>query len=142
MKKIAIIRIRGLVRIRKVIGDTLNALRLYKKNSCVIVPDSPNYIGMIKKIKDYVTYGEIDDETEKLLFEKRGEEYKGRLKDSKGKIEYKRFVEFGGKRYKPFFRLNNPKGGFERKGIKMPFSQGGVLGNRGDKIKDLIKRMV
>jgi len=142
MKKIAIIRIRGLTGIRKGIKDTLNMLKLYKKNFCVIIPNSPENLGMIKKIKDYITYGEIDDGTEKLLFEKRGEEYKGKLKDSRGKIEYKRFVSFNGKKYKPFFRLNNPKGGFERKGIKMPFSQGGVLGNRGNKIKDLIKRMV
>ncbi len=142
MKKIAIIRIRGLVGIRKEIKDTLNVLRLYKKNFCVIVPDSSSYIGMIKKVKDYVTYGEIDDETEKLLFEKRGEEYKGRIKDSKGKIQYKKFVVYNGKKYKPFFRLNNPKGGFERKGIKIPFSVGGALGYRGDKINELIKKMV
>lgn len=142
MSKIAIIRIRGLAGIKKDIKDTLNILRLYRKNFCVIVSDSPNYIGMIKKIMSYVTYGEIDDETEKILFEKRGEEYKGRLKDLRGKIEYKKFVEFNGKKYKPFFRLNNPKGGFERKGIKMPFTKGGVLGPRKEKINDLIKRMV
>ncbi len=142
MKKIAMIRIRGLTGIRKEIRDTLNLLRLYKKNFCVIIPDLPVYVGMIKKVKDYVTYGEINAETEKELFGKRGQEYKGRLKDSKGKIEYKKFVVFGNKKYKPFFRLNNPKGGFERKGIKMPFSQGGVLGYRGDKINELIRKMV
>ncbi len=140
--KIAIIRIRGMTGIKREIKDTLNMLGLQKKNVCVIVPNTPAYIGMIKKVQSYVTYGDIDDETEKLLFEKRGKEYKGRVKDSKGKIEYNKFVELGGKKYKPYFRLNNPKGGFERKGIKMPFTKGGVLGPRKEKINDLIKRMV
>jgi len=105
MSKIAIIRIRGTIGVKETVKATLNMLRLYKKNYCVIVNDSPEYLGMIKKIKYYVTYGIIDEETEKILFEKRGEEYKGRIKDSKGKIEYKKFVDFNGKKYKPFFRL-------------------------------------
>jgi len=142
MNKFAIIRIRGSIGAKETIKTTLAMLKLYKKNFCVVVNNSPEYEGMIKKIKDYVTYGTIDPETEKLLFEKRGEEYKGKIKDSKGKIEYKRYVEMNGKKYKSFFRLNNPKGGFERKGIKIPFLKGGVLGNRKEKINDLIKRMV
>ena len=43
---------------------------------------------------------------------------------------------------KPFFRLHPPRKGFERKGIKMPFKLGGVLGPRGDKINNLIKKMI
>jgi large subunit ribosomal protein L30 len=82
---------------------------------------------MIKKVKDYVTYGEIDDETEKLLVEKRGE----KTKDKEGKEVMKKF-----------FRLSPPRKGFGRKGIKFAFSQGGALGYRGTKINDLIKRML
>jgi large subunit ribosomal protein L30 len=40
------------------------------------------------------------------------------------------------------FRLSPPRGGFERKGIKTPFTMGGALGNRKEKINDLIKRMI
>ena len=43
---------------------------------------------------------------------------------------------------KRFFRLKPPLHGFERGGIKKPFSLGGVLGYRKDKINDLIKRMI
>ena len=43
---------------------------------------------------------------------------------------------------KPVFRLNPPRGGFERRGIKKPRSLGGALGYRGDKIKELLGRMV
>ena len=59
--------------------------------------------GMAVKLKDYATYGNINDETYSLLVEKRGK------KDKEGKI-------------KNIFRLNPPRGGFERKGIKQPFS--------------------
>ncbi len=140
IKKIAIIRIRGITGIKKDIKDTLNMLCLYHNNYCVVVSDS--LLGMIKKTKDYVTWGEIDDETYKLLVEKRGEEYKGRLTDTKKKINYKKFIIVNNKKYKKYFRLSPPRGGFERKGIKVPFKKGGALGYRKEKINDLIKKMV
>ena len=34
------------------------------------------------------------------------------------------------------------KKGYGRKGIKTPFSKGGALGYRGDKINDMIQRMM
>ncbi len=139
-KNLAIIRIRGITGIKKGIKDTLNMLCLYHNNYCVVVND--NLLGMIKKVKDYVTWGEIEDETYKLLVEKRGEEYKGRLTDTKKKISYKKFIIVNNKKYKKYFRLNPPRGGFERKGIKVPFTKSGALGYRKEKINDLIKKMV
>ena len=156
MKKIAIIRIRGKIGLKKGIKDTLNLLRLFNKHTCVVVDGNENYSGMIKKVKDYVTWGEIDFETFKLLLEKRGklpgkknltEEY---LKD-KLKLSYddftKEFFEFKKKLkdvpgLKQFFKLKPPEKGFERKGIKQPFSLGGALGYRKEKINDLIRRML
>jgi len=43
---------------------------------------------------------------------------------------------------KKFFKLHPPRGGFERMGIKKPYTVGGVLGYRGDKINLLIKKML
>lgn len=142
MSKIAIVRVRGSVNLSGNVRDTLSLLRLYRKNYCVVVDDSPSYNGMIKKVKDYVTYGEIDDETYKEIVGKRGEGYKGREGDRKGKIEYKKFILAEGKKIKPFFRLNPPRKGFGRKGIKVGFKAHGALGYRGDKINDLLKRMM
>ncbi len=141
-EKIAVILIRGRIGIRKDIKSTLKMLRLNKKNVCVVVNKTPDMLGMIIKCKDYVTFGEIDDETHKLLIEKRGKEYKGRLKDSRGKIKYNKFLEYNGKKLNPYFRLNPPKGGFERKGTKNSYNRGGALGYRGNKINDLIKKMI
>ena len=139
-KKLAVVRIRGITGIKKSIKDTLNMLCLYHNNYCVVVNDS--LLGMIKKTKDYVTWGEIDDETYRLLVEKRGEEFKGRETDTKKKISYKKFIIINNKKYKKYFRLSPPRGGFERKGIKVPFTIGGALGYRKEKINELIKKMV
>ena len=153
---IAIIRIRGRAGVNKKVNDTLDMMRLYKQNGCVIVPNNPQYLGMIKRAKDYITWGEVDKETFTLLFTKRArvagnkpltEDYlKTHLKkDIKSFIE--EFFNFKVKLkdipgLKPYFRLTPPVKGFERAGIKKPFSMGGSLGYRKDKINDLIKRMI
>ena len=141
-KNLAVIRIKGSSGIRGDIEDTLNILRLYKKNFCVVITDKVDYRGMVQKIKDYVTWGEINDETLRGLIEKRGEEYKDREEDKKGKIKYNKFLTHNGKKIKKFFRLNSPKNGYGRKGVKEVFSKGGALGYRGEKINDLIRRMI
>lgn len=120
---LAVIRIRGPVNVKSEVEDTLRMLHLHRKNYCSVFEDSPSVRGMLRKVKDYVTFGVITEETYSLLKEKRGE------KDKEGKL-------------KPFFRLSPPRGGFERKGIKVPFKLGGALGDRGDKIKELIERML
>lgn len=142
-EKIAVVRVRGRIKVISGIAETLEKLRLYNNNFCVILKNDPKTIGMIKKAKDYVTWGNIDEETFKFLVEKRGEEYKGREKDSKAKISYSnKFFKLGDKKYKKFFRLNPPRKGFGRKGVKVPFNKGGALGDRAEKINDLIKRMI
>jgi large subunit ribosomal protein L30 len=109
---IAVVRVRGSIRVEQSIVDTLKMLRLHRQNYCVVLEKTPSVLGMLAKAKDYITWGEINDETRKLL---KGEGY---------------------------FRLNPPRGGYGRKGIKKGFSEGGALGYRGEKINDLIKKMV
>ena len=138
--KIGVIRVRGSIRVRKKIKDTLIMLRLHNKNHCIVVEDKPNIMGMIKKVKDYITYGEIDEETLKLLFEKRGEEFKEKTGEKDNKTN--KFIVYNNKKYKKHFRLNMPRKGYGRKGTKKSFSEGGALGYRGKNINDLIRRMV
>ena len=141
MSKLAVIRIRGKPGMKRDILKTLMMLQLYRKHYCAVVEDTPSVRGMVDKVKDYATYGEIDEQTFNELVTKRGEPLVSRTQDSKGKINYP-MLEINGKKYKPVFRLAPPRKGFERKGTKMPFNQGGALGNRGPKINDLIKRMM
>jgi large subunit ribosomal protein L30 len=123
--KYAVIRVRGLVRLNGKINDTMLMMHLYRKNYCVLIDKKE--LGMIKKVKDYVTYGEIDKETEALLIKEKQE---------------KTINKEGKEVPKKFFRLCPPKKGFGRKGIKIAFSKSGALGYRGTKINDLIKRML
>lgn len=122
-ENIVAIRIRGLTGVNYNIKETLQRLNLTRKNSCVLLKNTPDMIGMIKHAKDYITWGIIDEETKKELIEKRGE------KDSEGNL-------------KKVFRLSPPIGGFERKGTKQAFAINGALGDRKDKINDLIKKMI
>ena len=139
--KIAIVLVRGHIDLPQPVRDTLKMLKLTRKNFCTVVEDNKVYRGMIKKVKDYVTWGEITAETFNKLVEKRGEPFLGRKTDSKGKYSYKT-LKFNGKDYKTYFRLSPPRKGFGRKGIKMAFKVGGGLGNRNEKINDLIERML
>lgn len=155
-KKFAIVRIRGKNKIFGKIEDTMKMLKLYDKNSCIIVNCSDSMIGMIHKIKDYVTWGEVSEETIKILLEKRGKIFgkKPLTEDylkSKTKLNYEQLAKevFEGKKslkdipgLKTYFRLKPPTGGFERKGIKVPYSMGGTVGYRREKINDLIKKMI
>ena len=133
-KLLAAIRVRGVNEIKIEIEDTLKMVRLYRKNFCVVLPENTTFSGMLKRAKDYITWGEINTETLKEMVEKRGEQFKG--DDDKDA-----FV-FNGKKYRKFFRLSPPRKGFGNKGIKNTFASGGALGYRGDKINELIKRML
>ncbi|MBT96523.1 50S ribosomal protein L30 [Candidatus Pacearchaeota archaeon] len=137
---IAIIRIRGQVGLKKEIIETLNRLRLRRKYTCVVINPKKEQLGMIRKLKDFIAYGEIKKEVFEKLIEKRGQ-----LINKSKKIDSKNVVEEleKGKKYeelnlKPFFRLHPP-----RKGIKSKFHfPKGVLGNNKDKINELMERML
>ncbi|MEM2874026.1 MAG: 50S ribosomal protein L30 [Candidatus Nanoarchaeia archaeon] len=154
--RLAIVRIRGDVGISADVRKTLKLLRLYKKNYCVIFPSTQSILGMLQKIKDFVTFGELDKETFNKLLKARGrlagnkpltEDY---LK-AKTNSDFQKFSDdfFMFKTelksipgLKPFFRLHPPVGGFERLGIKKSFAEGGALGYRGKDINKLLQRMI
>lgn len=156
MTRIAVVQVRGAIGMKKRIKDTLNLLRLYKKNSCSILAATPSFVGMLDAVRDYVTWGEIDKETFKILLEKRGklpgnkmitEDYIKKATNLDLNQFSEQFVENKKELkdipgLKSFFRLKPPVHGFERQGIKKPYSMGGALGYRKDKINDLIKRMI
>lgn len=153
---IAAIRIHGKMKIKKDIASALHMLHLYKQNSCIILPPTPSYTGMLIKLKDYITWGELDKETCLFLLQKRGK-LAGNKPLTESYLQEKiglNFVQFTDVIFnfekglkdvpglKPFFRLSPPRHGFGTKGIKKPFSLGGTLGYRKDKINDLIKSML
>ncbi|ANF22841.1 50S ribosomal protein L30 [Thermococcus piezophilus] len=155
MAKLALIRLRSGIRARGEVRDTLAMLRLHRINHLVLIEDTPSYKGMVQKVKDYITWGEIDAETLAKLIRKRGrlignkpvtEEY---VKEKLGmSIEEfaKKVVEGEMKltdlpNIKPVFRLHPPRGGLKGS-KKRSFKEGGALGYRGEKINELIERML
>lgn len=112
--KLAVVRVRGSLKLTQGLRDTLRMLNLEKPNHCVIVEDTPEIKGMLSKVSHLVTWGPLDSKAEEGL-KKRGDKV---------------------------FRLNPPRKGYGRKGVKMPFSKGGALGDRAEKINDLLLRMM
>ena len=124
MEKVAVILLRSLCCTSQEIRDTLKMLHLSRRQHCSVFELNPNIAGMLDKVSDCVTYGVISEDTYKLLCDKKGE------KDPKDS-----------KKLKNLFRLNSPRGGYERKGIKISYTAGGALGKR-DNMNELIKKMI
>ncbi len=119
-KQIAIIRLRGRTGLKFDIANTLRLLRLERINTCLVVNETPQLLGMLRKSKDYITWGYIADDVLKELIQKRRKKGEERL----------------------FFRLNPAKGGLGSRGIKASFSNSGALGDRKEKINDLLRKMM
>ena len=151
----AVVRVRGSVGVRGDIADTLKMLRLHRVNHCVIVPNTETYKGMLNKAKDYITYGEIDKDTLVKLILRRGRlAGNKKLNEEKVKELMDLSVEELAEKIaneeillkntplKPVFRLHPPRKGYDKAGIKKPFSVGGALGYRGDNINTLLEKMM
>jgi large subunit ribosomal protein L30 len=150
----AIVQVRGVVNTRREIKDTLQMLRLHHINHCVLVPDTPEYLGMLRKVKDYIAYGEVDEETLATILQTRGrvignesltDEYV-RQNSRYGNItEFAIALKKGEARIsdiqglKPVFRLHPPRKGYRT--IKRSFPQGGSLGYYGKEINNLLYTM-
>src|SRR3989338_808240 len=149
----AVVRVRGNVDLREETLDTLKMLRLKTPNNCAICPDTPVWRGMIEKVKDWVTYGEIDRQTLIALLKKRlraGERKVDEkiLKDATGYDSFEKFADDlqAGKiklkqfeKLQTFFRLTPPSKGF--KSVKLHYTRGD-LGYRGKEINELLERMM
>lgn len=146
------LRVRGRTGIKGDIADTLDMLSLTRINHAVILPENPSYLGMLRKGKDYITWGEIDQETLTQLIEKRGRfpgrerftpealsgDYSSAEELAEAILKEETTLEEVG--MKPVFRLHPPRKGYNH--IRKSFKEGGTLGYRGEEISQLIQKMV
>lgn len=132
---LAAIRIRGGKGIDSRIISTLKMLNLINQHNLVFVKNNSINLGMLRKVKDYVTWGEVSEETKKEVESKKTSIIKRDVKPSDRSEKMKQ-------KNQAVYSLHPPRGGFERKGIKVAYSKGGVLGYRAEKINDLIKKML
>ena len=148
-----VVRIRGTVNIPHWANNTLDNLNLDKRFRATVIPENPESLGMLRKVKDMVAWTSADSTIIKELLEKRGkktgfkpitnsdlpegyntiEELASAIADNKITLSKIRSI-------KPWFALNSPRGGFKRK-TKTQYSQDGILGE--DKgLADIVKRML
>ena len=148
-----VVRIRGTVNIPHWANNTLDNLNLDKRFRATIIPENPESLGMLRKVKEMVAWTSADATIIKELLEKRGkktgfkpitnsdlpegyntiEELASAIADNKIALSKIRSIT-------PWFALNPPRGGFKRK-TKTQYSQDGILGE--DKgLTDIVKRML
>ena len=138
---IIVIRISGVVEVPREIQEALFRLRLRRKYAAVLLNPSNENLKLLKKIRNFVAYGDIDEETLRLLFEKRGKTI-----NTKTKIDIDKIIEQINKKsisslgLKPFFRLHPPRNGIDSK-FHFPIRKG-VLGDNKEKINQLVRRML
>ncbi len=145
---IAIVRVRGSVGVRGDVEETMRRLKLTRVNHVVVYPETNVIMGMVRKAKDYITWGKISPDTLKLLIEERGELIGGkkyRPGDPIDGMSEEEFIERASRDeikvhdyFKPF-RCHPPRKGWRH--TKLPYKLGGALGERDD-MDDLIRRMV
>ena len=140
---ILVIRISGDVDLTSEIKETLFRMRIRRKYSAVLIKPSPEALKLLRRVRDFVAFGDINKETLSLLLQKRA------IPSKKGKkIDVKKIIEELEKRklteieeIKPFFRLHPPRGGIDSKN-HFGTSKKAVLGDNKDKINDLVRRML
>jgi large subunit ribosomal protein L30 len=148
-----VVRIKGTVNIPMWAKTTLDGLNLDRRFRATIVPESDEYLGMLRKVKEEVAWTKADAGIVKELLEKRGRKtgYKPITKSDLPK-EYKTIEDFATaiaenkvamrklEGMKPWFALSPPKGGFKRK-TKTQYAQNGILGEDGELV-EIVKRML
>ena len=152
------VRIRGQSGIAHDIEATLGMLRMPRKYNAVLLSEKPDTIGMLKKAKDFITWGEPERKTLTMLLEKRCK-LKGTdqltpqyLKEKLQIASVEKLAEAMDKKeissarlrdagIPLVFRLHPPRGGFKGP-TKRSFGDGGELGYRGPEISNLISRMI
>ena len=148
-----VLRIKGTVNVPHWARYTLDNLSLYKKFWATILPETPESIGMLRKIKDFVAWSHVDASFVKELLEKRGKTIGSKpLKLLPDSAPYNDIDEIAAdlakdkirlsslQMVKPWFALNPPRGGFKRK-TKTQYHQKGVLGEDKELV-EIIKRMI
>ena len=152
-----IIRIKGQPDAPPEVRHALKLLRLHKRYHAAVYPaDLPGLEGMLRTAQAWITWGEINKDTLAKLLEARGrapgnkkltKEY---IKERFGVESFEELAEkivkgevvlHKQEHIKPVFRLHPPRGGFKRS-VKRPYGSYGEAGYRGEKINELVLRML
>jgi large subunit ribosomal protein L30 len=119
--KLFIVRLKGRIGVRKDINATLDTLGLKRRYNALVVESSPVILGMLKKVENFVTYGELSEENYAKLLTLPS----SMKKEKNGKL---------------LLRLPPPRFGLKKK-IKKLYPKG-EAGYRGKEINSLVERFL
>ena len=153
-KAFLVVRMKGQIGVPYWVKTTLQLLKLEKKFRATIIPAKENTLGMLNKVKHYVSWQEIDATTTKELLDKKARKlgYKKVTEEDLTKIGYKNTQDLAVsiaegkvslsklKPLKPWFALAPPRRGFKRNTKKL-FDEDGILGHNKE-LSSLIKNMM
>lgn len=135
------------------VTSTLVYLNLTKKYRATLIPENPQSLGMLRKVKELVAWTSADPSIVKELLEKKGrvagfepvsdsdlpKEYDG-IEALATAISENRLSLSQIRDIKPWFALSPPRGGFKRK-TKNQYNEGGILGEDKELV-DIVRRML
>lgn len=153
-KAYLVVRIKGQADVPHWAKTTLTLLKLEKKFRATIVPAKENTLGMLNKVKHYVSWQEIDSSLAKELVDKKARVsgYKKITDADIKKIGFNTADELATslaegktsmsklKPMKPWFALSPPRHGFKRSTKRM-YGQKGVLGQNAE-LGNLVRNMM
>ncbi|MEK6855589.1 MAG: hypothetical protein AABX66_00350 [Nanoarchaeota archaeon] len=134
------IRISGMPEVSNTVQETLFRLRLRRKYSAVLLSNTKENANLLRQVRDFIAYGTLENADIVKLIQKRA------ISTDKKKIDAVKITELINTKgiksvpIKPFFRLHPPRGGIDSK-IHFPIKKG-VLGDHGNKINELLVRML
>ena len=153
-KAYLVVRIKGQADVPHWATTTLKLLKLEKKYRATILPAKENTLGMLNKVKHYVSWQEIDSALAKELLDKKGRKsgYKKISDADLNETDYKTIDELANalaegktsltklKPLKPWFALAPPRHGFKRSTKRM-YGQKGILGQNKE-LETLVRNMM
>ncbi|RDJ31574.1 MAG: 50S ribosomal protein L30 [Crenarchaeota archaeon] len=153
-KAYLVVRIKGQVDVPYWAEHTLKLLKLEKRYRATIIPAKENTLGMLNKVKHYVSWQEVDTGLAKELLDKKARKsgYKKITSEDLGEIGFKSIDELATslaegktsltklKPLKPWFALAPPRHGF-KKSTKRMSGQKGVLGQNNE-LATIVRNMM
>jgi len=141
-RSLLVVNLRGMVNTRVPVRRALEQLHLVRRFNATIVPESKDYLGMLRLCKEHVAWTVANAELVEKLLKQRGEISDGRRVTEEtlgvdGKpVSFKNIAQLvasgkirldGTQGFRQFFRLSSPRGGFHRS-VRRQYPAGGILG--------------
>lgn len=153
-KAYLVVRMHGQINVPHWAKNTLQLMKLEKKFRATIIPAKDNTLGMLNRVKHYISWQEADADIAKELLDKKARKsgYKKITDEDITQLGFKSIDDLAasiseGKTalskiepIKPWFALAPPRKGFKRS-TRKTYGEGGILGQNKE-LGDLVRSMI